>query len=309
MTYQKAGRILATDFDGFLTTTSNVYGTGNSDRGYGQTTFAQAAVSIGDLIRSVHWTNLRSMIVTCANHQGTSVATLPPSSEFAVGHTIFAHEQASPSNNAYELLNNITLIDTDRLNVSNTSLSVATNVHTVTRATGWTGSITAEISVLWASENAARYYFNSGGQIRLIGSQPTSTPQNNAWENTLTNRVGTVRFAVHATTNSGYVNGSHAIGFYELTDSYQTIYNAAVSGGTYYYYSGDSVTISAKRLNYGGVNGGNGRGVQFRIVLQDTGLYYSATTASGTSFSFDNVKATTFLSGITSPVYSTITPF
>jgi hypothetical protein len=117
---------------------------------------------------------------------------------------------------------------------------------------------------------------------------------------------------VHHTTNTGSINGSQNVGFYELTDSYQTIFTGSVAGGGpnfYYYYTGDTITISAKRLNHVGLNGGNGNGVQFRIVLADTGSYYATTTGSGTNFSFDNVKATTFLSGISSPTYATITGF
>lgn len=310
MTYQKGQVIRATDFDDFLTTTSNVYGVGTSDRGYGQTGITQATVNVGDAIRAAQWTNLRGMIIVCGNHQGTDVSDLPPGGVFAIGETIIAHEQSSPSSNAYEMSNNITNIDIARLNTSMTSLSVAANVWTVTRGSNWTGSITAEISVLWANEDDARYYFNSGGQIRIHGSQPTGSghPQDIHWNDSLTNKVGTVKFGVHTTTNTGTSNDSNAIGYYELTNSYQAIYSGTLEiGGAYY--SSDTFTINAKRLNFVGTRGGNGNGVQLQIILNDAGMHYStALTSSGTTFSFDNVKATTFLSGILSPTYATITP-
>lgn len=307
MSYEKGGIILAADLDGFLTTTNNVYGVGSSDRGYGQTAITQGSISAGSPILSTQWENLLSMIVVCANQQGTSTSTLPPSSVFDAGQPVIAEEQAPPSSRPYEMANNITAIDTNRLNVSDTSLSVTTNVWTVTRASTWTTSITAEVSVIWDSENSARYYFNSGGQIRLHGAQPGSSPADEHWNTTLTSGVGLVQFLVHSTTNTGSISGGTSLGYFELTDSYQTIYYANSGGGSYY--DADNVTISAKRLNYVGLNGGNGNGVQFEIVLANSGSYYSGIIDSGTNFAFDNVIATTFLSGITSPVYTTITNF
>lgn len=308
MAYQKGDIIHASDLNGFLTTVNNVYGVGTSDRGYGQTGISQPAVSVGDPILASHWSNLRNMIVICANHQNTLITNLPPSGAFAGGEIISAFEQDPPTSSAYELPDRITDIDTNRLNASNTSLSTATNVWTVTKGSSWSGSIQAEISVLWSNENNARYYFNSAGQIRIHGSQPGSTPQDTTWNNSLVNRVGTIKFGAHATTNTGSFSGGSGIGYYELTNSYQNIFTGTLeSGGAYY--SGDDLTIQAKRLNYVGLNGGNGNGVQFKIILNDSGTYYSAVTGAGSTFSFDNVKATTFLSGITSPTYSTVTPF
>lgn len=308
MTYIKGGIIQAADYNGFLTSVSNIYGVGSSDRGYGQTTITEAAVAVGGVIRSVQWVNLINMITVCANQQGTAITTLPPTSVLAVGDVIRAHEQASPSSNTYELQGNITLIDTDRLNVSSTSMSVVTNVLAVTRASSWTSSISAQVSVLWSSEDTARYYFNSGGQIRMTGTQPSGSVEDNEWRNTLVNGVGTVKFAAHATTNTGTIAGSQSLGFYGLTDSYQTIYTGSVSAGSSYQ-SGQTIVIAAKRLNFVGLHAGNGNGVQFQITLTDTAPYASATVDSGTSFSFDNVKATTFLTGILSPNYAIVTNF
>lgn len=308
MTYIKGGIIQATDFNGFLTTVSNVYAVGHADRGYGQTAITQAAVAAGGIIQSTQWVHLINMITVCANQQGTSITSLPPTSVLGVGDVIKAHEQAAPSSNTYELANNVTLIDTDRLNVSSTSLSVVTNLLTVTRATSWTNSITGVVSALWSSEDNARYYFNSGGQIRLTGSQPSGSSQDNAWQHTLSNGVGTIKLAAHATTNTGTITGGQSVGYYELTDSFQTIFTGSVAGSSSYF-SGEVITVSAKRLNFVGTNGANGNGVQFQIVLTDTAPYQTTTVDSGTAFSFDNVKATTFLSGILSPSYTIITNF
>lgn len=275
MTYKLGGAIQASDLNGFLTTVGNVYGVGNADRGYGQSAITQAPVTAGGIIHASQWTNLYDLLVVCAHQQGTNVTTLPPSNVYTTGDPIDAYEQAAPTDSPYELANNITAIDTNRLNASTTSMSIATAVWSVSYSPSWTGSITAVVSVTWASENAARYFFNSAGQIRIYGTAPT---------------FGMLDFEAHTTT------GGNPLGFYGLTNSYQTIYSGTSVG----FYT-DNVTVAAERLNYVGVNGGNGSGVQFQITL--TGANNT------TNVSFDVVRATTFLTGITPPTFATVTPF
>jgi len=307
MTYQKGSPILAADYNTFLTSVNNNYAVGNADRGYGQTAISQTAVVAGHPILSTQWVNLHDMIVVCGNQQASNVSSLPPDSILAVGQIVKAYEQASPSSNPYELAANVALIDTNRLNFNAPSMTVSTNVWTVTRGSSWTTSIFAEISALWASEDAARYYFNSAGQLRLHGAQPGSNHQDIAWNNSLTMGVGLVKFSAHTTTNTGSFSGSVAKGYYEMTDSYQTIFNATSSGG--YYASTETILIQAKRLNFVGVHGGNGNGVQFSITLTDSGMYTSNPVDAGTNFQFDTVRATTYLSGIAAPTLATVTNF
>ena len=329
MTYDTGNIILASDLNGFLTSANNIYGVGTGDRGYGQIKFSQAAVKIGDIIRATHWSNLRSMIVTCASHQATGLTVLPPANVYAVGQLVIAYpgtsyefkadlnaaDQATggisiPSDNTLSLPIYLTAIDNNRLNVAPTALSVASSVWTITRATTWSVSIVAEVSATWPSEDAARAYFNSGGEIRLRGSQSGGGTQGTNWNTTLVNGLGTLKFAVHSTSNTGTLHGSSTLGYFELTNTYQTIFTASTGGSGYYYSaSGDKIVIAAKRLNYTGARGGNGAGVQFQITLNDTGSMYQIVNSAGMTFTFDNAKATTFLTGIVSPTYTTIDPF
>jgi hypothetical protein len=312
MTYETGSTILASDLNDFLTSAKTIYGVGTGDRGYGQTAITQAAVHISDVILSTHWTNLRNIIVTCANQQATGLTVLPPASVFAPEQIVIAYSGTSyefkadlntadqatggfTSPDAFSTISlpiYLTAIDANRLNVAPTALSVASSVWSITRSAQWISFIDAEVSAVWPSEDAARAYFNTGGEIRLRGSQDSGQ-----WSDILLNIVGTVKFAVHGTTNTGTLSSISVIGYYELTDTYQAVF------------TGSSVTIAAKRLNYGGVRGGNGTGVQFHITLNDTGVYYSVGNPIGTTFTFDNAKATTFLTGIISPTYTTIDPF
>jgi hypothetical protein len=108
-----------------------------------------------------------------------------------------------------------------------------------------------------------------------------------------------VQFSAYTTTNTG-AQGAVMVGYYSLNDTYKTIYNDFSTDGL------NQIIIAAKRLNYSGVRSANGTAVQFSITLADiSGLIMT----SGTNVSFDNAKATTFLTGIASPTYATVTPF
>ena len=307
------------DFNNLLATVNQIYGTGNRDRGYGQTTITQPPVTVAGQVRSTNWTNLTHMIATCATHQGTPT-NLPPDSLLATGQSIKAWSGITSefltdkdttdkplgliTAGSYSIPNYVTAIDANRFNLAPTALSVATNVWSVIRSTTWSNNITTEVSATWASEDTARFFFNSGGQIRMHGSHPTGTPQDTKWSNTLTG-IGLIALAMHATTGTGTA-GAQTVGYYELTDAYRTIYTNRPPGS---YATSTTVLIEAKRLGFVGLNGANGKGVQFRVTLAELGFYVNAITAAGTNFGLDTIRATTFLAGITAPAYATVDPF
>jgi hypothetical protein len=324
MTYIKGSLIDDADYNGFLTTVGNVYGVGTGDRGYGQTAIAQAAVASGVVVLASHWSNLTHMVTTCGRHQGTDTSALPPDTVLAKGQLVIAHSgfgnefltdlngadesygTSSANNSQYNIPNYVTAIDNNRFLTSSTALAITTNAWTVTRSTTWSNSINCEVTATWASEDAARSYFNSGGQVRLHGAHPTGSTIDKKWNAVLTG-LGLVKLAMHATSSTG-TPGAQNLGYYELTNNYQTIYNMTPGSG-YSSYTNVTALIEAKRLNYAGVRGGNGNGVQFRITLSDTGPYVSTIVSAGTNFQFDNVRATTFLAGIPAPTYATVDAF
>ena len=316
---QALGTNTLSDYDSFLAVVNNVYGVGDGDYGYGQTAIVQAAIGSGAPVLASQWLNLRNMIATCGQQQGIDLTYLPAASQYAAGKLIVAFPQdaqagfKADSNDPDQTLgsnaglNGITVlpnyvwaIDANRMRVASDALTVTTGVSTVTRGTSWTNSVTCEVYALWASEDEARYFFNSGGQLRINPSHPNSPPGSaqNADCSIMLSNVGQVRFTAYGTTSTG-TQGALPIGYYSLTDTYKIIYSDVSPDRN------DNIVIEAKRVNYVGTHSGNGRGVQFSIALGDsTGL----TMTAGTAVSFDHAKATTYLSGISSPTYTTVTP-
>jgi len=110
-----------------------------------------------------------------------------------------------------------------------------------------------------------------------------------------------------ATSSTGSSALSSGIGYYDLTDAYQTIIDGT-NIGTGAYTSND-VLIEAHRLSQSGVNGGNGTGVRVRITLTDQHANaFFDTVSSGTNASFSVLKAT-FLAGIVTPSGTITDPF
>lgn len=284
-----------------------IYGVGFGNRGYGQSAISLSVVTPGQVIGSSEWTALRNALAVIREHQTGSVpGTVPPTSVLEVGDVIQAHESGPPTNDAYDFDSQISAADSNRLVADSAKVGTfaTTGTSSNTRGSPWgsgSGSIDLEFTVSFGSEDAARYFFNSGGQVRIDMSHPAGTAQDNDWRASLITRVGQVRFDYTSTSSTGTSGLSSSLGYYDLTGSYQTIINGT-NIGTGVYTTND-VFVAARRVSFGGVNGGNGTGVQFQIVLQDQHVGGPApvdSVSAGTSASFSVLKAT-FLSGIVTP--------
>jgi len=107
-----------------------------------------------------------------------------------------------------------------------------------------------------SGEDHRRHFFNTGGEVRLSFTSTDLNDKDANW-NTMFNNVGTVIFGKNSTTVTGSGlardgatdidgNGSidSAIGNYQLTTGYQTIFVKYGTG----VYSTNNVTVQAKRV-------------------------------------------------------------
>jgi hypothetical protein len=229
MAYQQGDTITASDYNTFATNINTIIGTGSADSGYGNTEVA--AVSAGATITAAQWNALLSALQKGANHQGTTLTNA--SNTVAQGGNIL------PLSN---LEADITLITNNKANVDASNMSTDTGV-TSSRTASWTGTVQHILTVTFASANAARHFFNSGGEIRFAGSRSggSSTDQNTDWTNLLSN-AGTVKFAETSTTYTGSGGTAASVGFDDLTTSNQQIFTATGQGN----YSANDWTIEAK---------------------------------------------------------------
>jgi hypothetical protein len=297
MTYASGQQILASDYNSFLTSVNNVYGVGTGNSGYGQTGINQTNVAIGQSIAAAEWANLRSMVVICATQQGTATTGLLTAPT--------AGASVSASSTLQTIVNNIV---TNRNVAAGANMTLTSAATTVTRATTWSTSITASVDVLFASEDAARHFFNAGGQIRLRFGHPNgSSAQDVSWRDVLTTGIGTVTMTGSGLSRSGNLGTVSSLGYFQMTASAATVFNGTNIGGGAY--AANDVFITAQRLNFAGVRGGNGNGIRFAITLADEYTSgFGDLVSAGTFVAFDHFRST-YLTGIAAPTMTTVANF
>ncbi len=305
MAYVKSNTISGLDINTFLEGARLVYGVGYGDYGYGQTAIAQPPVATGSVVTAAAWVNLRNMIAVSATHQGTAAPNLATANSLKVGEVITAHETEAPSADPYDLritLNNIT---NNRLAANVGNLTLSGGVLTDSRSTAWASNITSSYATSFTSEDAARHFFNSGGQLRMRITQPASgNAQGEVWRSIFDNVLGTLSMVAHWCAISG--SGTNMVvskGYYDLTTSYQTIFNGVGLGGGAY--ANNELKIEAKVSGVAGLNGGNGDIVNYRVTMVDTHSGSGDNIPAGTAVVFDVLRAT-YLSGIATPAIVTV---
>ena len=314
MTYRQGEIILASDYNTFQASLLNVYDVGNGDAGYGQVdTGGQAAVptvAVGEIIKNVEWERFRSAAEDCSTHQG-SVTFFPPASELAVGELVEAHE--FDDLNAFDIDNSLAIITSNRLFFDAGSVTVFANALNSTRNTAWMNQLQHRFTATFPTVDDARYFFNSGGQIRFRGSRSggTSSGQNDSWTTMFLN-MGTIRFNY---TETQHPSGSPGvtvfpIGYYDLTGSFQLICRVIPASGGYGYVGGygtgvNEITIEARTVDGpSGPNADNGRQLEFRVLYTDghTNPFFDMVDGTITS-DIDYQKATSPLV-IQTPVFA-----
>lgn len=261
MTYNVGGLIEATDYNGFVSTTSGanvngIWGTGSTDSGYGQT--ALSTVSAGGTVTATQWASLVNTIASMASHQGTTITsrTAP-----VVGDTI----------SILNALNtDLTTLTTNRGNAAANGSQVATFSGSVSKTTttgsgssAWT--ITFTHTITFADANAARYFFNAGGRIKWdVNKTSTGTAADTEWNDLagtlcgdifITGGSGTQTIAgasYTGTTKSGGTGSptvlSTTTGWYDLTTSNTTLYQQYADTAPY---TGQYIQLQARTAGSG----------------------------------------------------------
>lgn len=235
MTYTAGGLIQATDYNGFASTTAganvnDVWSTGSTDKGWGQT--ALATVSAAGTVTATQWADLVNRISSMGSQTNTTITSrVAPTS----GSTISI----------------LAAVNTDLTNITtNRNNAVAVG----TQFTGWTGTnsktaatsgatwtITFTNTITFASADAARYFFNGGGLIKIDVSKTATgalgDPEWNDLANTLCGDIyisgvaASHTIAATAYTGVTKIGGTGTpntlattLGWYNLTTTNQIIY-------------------------------------------------------------------------------------
>lgn len=260
MTYTSGSLIEATDYNGFISTSAanvnGVWSTGSGDAGWGETSVS--TVSSSSIISATEWATLVNRISSMASQTGTTITS----------------RTAPVAGNTIQILANV---NTDLTNITtNRGNAVAVG----TQYTGWTGTsaktgttsgvnstIVFTHTVTFASANAARYFFNAGGQIKWqVGKSSTGNLGDAEWNDLagtlcgslfITGRVNnqTANIAGSSytgTTKSGGTGTPNTLltttGWYQLTTSNQVVYKQFADTAPY---TNNYIQLEAKTGNSG----------------------------------------------------------
>lgn len=228
----------------------NILGSGSGSRGYGQSIASSAlpAPPATVTVDDAQWDQLYIDLINIIIHQTGNLPPLPNVSEGDV-----VRLGASFPLSSYETA--ITNADANRFNIA-LSRSTLTSRGSVNYSTAWVTQAQSIVDVTFPSAADARYFFNSGGKIRLTSSRTggSSSAQNASWTNLLTS-AGVVAFS----------GNSSGLNFYSLTGSFQNFYIASASNP----YSANNYKIEA-RCNIPDNSNGGATIVYFRITWSDT---------------------------------------
>jgi hypothetical protein len=238
MTYVSGGLIQAADYNGFANDSANninaIWSTGSGDKGWGQTAISN--VAIGATVTATQWATLVANLATSGSQTSS---TLTSRTQPVAGNVI-----AILANVATD----INTVTNNRGNAaaSGTEYGIFTGTTSKTTATGsgqtaWT--ITFTHTVTFASANAARFFWNAGGIVRIkYGKSSTGTDHDPDW-NALAGFCGSINLtgrvngasqtiagqAYTGTTRIGGTGGTQTTlttttGWYNLTTSPVTIF-------------------------------------------------------------------------------------
>ena len=208
-------------------------GTGSGSRGYNQTVISSDVLA-GAQITKEQWDLLKTDIINILFHQEGSLPSIITINrgdviQYGAGH---------PNTNYNTLLDTAT---TNRFRIA-TNQSVISSKGSAIYTSAWSNSTQFTVTVTGTGatsldrSNNLRYFFNSGGKVRIIPSITggSSTRQVDAWK-TLLNTAGIQSFG--ADTNP-------TVNYYTLTNSFQTYYTQSSTG--VYGYSGAGYRLEAR---------------------------------------------------------------
>jgi hypothetical protein len=252
--------ISVSDYNAIRNVAASVVGVGLASRGYGQTIYS-VAKSQNQLVSQTDWDLLRLDLLNARLHQaGSGSLTEINENQLISAGTI----------NLYESLR--TTIDNNRFNVAaGRFLTVGANANGTTLTSSqnfngaeWSNEISCILTVTFTDSNRARYFFNSGGTIRIQSSRSGGTrtdAQNTSWTNLL-NSAGLREFGGQIPiTGFSPLNGQN---FYRLTDTYQQYYSLSASSP----YGSNSYVLEA-RSNVANNTNGTANQVFIRVRFID----------------------------------------
>ena len=232
MAYTAGDTILDDEYNTFVNSSSSPYGynhfagTGSGAYGLGQSTIS--TVAPGNTITAAQWNSLWTGMDNIANHTND---TLSSTAAVSSGNTI-AIKAALATDLA-------TLAASVAAGCPNATAFTNTATVNDDTANNWTTSQTVTVTITAASQDALRYFFNSGGKVTIDFSNTTlptggTNAKNTEWID-ICGRAGPITIKAHDLDGSGGANQTinNDFGYHDLTGSYQTLVTTVGNDATY----------------------------------------------------------------------------
>jgi hypothetical protein len=230
MSVALGAKIFASDYNVLQSTISTIMGIGTGIYGYNQTILSSQLVRTAGRFPSIKladWLALRTDIVNAYTHIGQPGGLIVPSIPTRT------NKVTAVDYNRYLAIVNATYAASTTTPPAGQA-SLATLI-TSTRLTTWNGTVTHTVTLTWPDRNAARGFFNAGGEIRMLASL-TSYPaaaKNSDWSKMLSD-MGTIFLKA----SDILCNGSYAVlgtgGFYGATTNSTLIFQKGADTVTYF---------------------------------------------------------------------------
>ena len=236
MSYTAGETILDDHYESFLNGASagafginHVGGTGASEYGLGQTDLL--SIAAGQTITASQWNSVWTQMDNIANHTNDSLTS---TGQRTAGDAIAIVSALQTDLN--------TLAASVAAGSPNaTAIAESGELQSSVSSTRWAGSHIVEQSITFANNNALRWFFNSGGKMRMKWTRNgngggSATDKDDSVTELI---AATGNFDLKQTTSSRSGSGEtlttdgSALGVRDLTTSYQTLIKLTQSSGTY----------------------------------------------------------------------------
>lgn len=197
-------------------------GTANPTYGYGiDSKIKSTAITEGNTVTINEWSNLRYDLINAYLH---IYGSIPTTYQVVEGDTVRYNATNAPVDAHNTLANTIV---TNRMTIAAGQFSTSGSVSN-SRTFTWSTSASVSVTATFTSANEARWFFNSGGTVKITSSfvrtTGVNTLQNQNWE-TLLSTAGAVSFG--ATTPGTGTSPSDGQNWYRLTSTPQRYYQAS----------------------------------------------------------------------------------
>lgn len=287
MSYASTGLIQASDFNTFANELNALWAVGSGQQGLGQTPIP--TVATGATVTAAQWDAILNVSSALANQQGPATSITQPTStptQGNVGSTVAGTDADTLIAYMSVISSNITALGTNTLNAA---AQTSSSPIPITSTQRWSTQAIYSFSIAFSSGDAARFFFNAGGQLSFSMTHPTGTPLDSMYA-LLCQQIGTLVFSSVSTSPTsatiagtsytgltqvtelqGAVPDTYATqyGYYGLTTESVQVFKQRMDTGFYSDYLGSSISVYAKTNGTQGNNGDNGSTINIDIVWSE----------------------------------------